>query len=157
MADASQVIVDYARRQLASWPPGETRDVQREMMELTLQVACKMFFGAEVAADLAVVREAMLTVGDHFLSRLTSLLFLLPDSVPTPGNLRYRRAIQRLDSLVYRIIRERNGQGHDLLSMLQALITLRPRFGIKMTARARDRRHNPLRNGCVKHACECSW
>src|SRR5215216_3883116 len=56
-------IVDYAQRQLAVWQSGEMRDVHKEMMELTLQIACKTLFGAEVAADLQVVREATTAVG----------------------------------------------------------------------------------------------
>jgi cytochrome P450 len=115
---AGKVIVDNAQRQLATWRPGEVRDVHQEMMELTLQVACKTLFGADVAADLAIVRDATIVVGAHFLSRLTSLLFMLPDSVPTPGNVRYMRAIRQLDALVYRIIGERHAGGNDLLSML---------------------------------------
>jgi cytochrome P450 len=115
---AATTIVEYAQRQIATWQPGATRDVHQEMMELTLQIACKTLFGAEVAADLAVVRGATTVVGAHFLSRLTSLLFLMPDWVPTPGNLTYQRAIHQLDQLVYRIIHERNVEGDDLLSML---------------------------------------
>jgi retinoid hydroxylase len=42
----------------------------------------------------------------------------VPDWVPTPGNRRYMAAIHRLDALVYRIIREREPGGNDLLSML---------------------------------------
>ena len=115
---AGAVIVDYTQRQVSTWQPGESRDVHQEMMELTLQIACKTLFGAEVAADLEVVREATALVGLHFQSRLTSMLFLLPDRVPTPGNRRYLNAIRQLDTLVYRIIRERNEDGADLLSML---------------------------------------
>jgi len=115
---ASEVIVDYAQRQAAAWQPGDVRDVHQEMMELTLQIACKTLFGAEVAVDLAVVRDATSVVGAHFLSRLTSLLFLLPDWVPTPANRRYMGAIHQLDALVYRIIRQRGTGGNDLLSML---------------------------------------
>src|SRR2546425_10156112 len=33
--------------------------------------------------------------------------FPIPDSVPTPRNLRYRAAIHRLNDLIYRVIRER--------------------------------------------------
>src|SRR2546425_7111915 len=51
--------------------------------------------------------------------------FPIPDSVPTPRNLRYRAAIHRLNDLIYRVIRERRAsagaggpQGDDLLSLL---------------------------------------
>ncbi len=111
-------IVEYAQQQVGAWRDGETRDVHQEMMELTLRIACKTLFGAEVASDMQIVRDATTAVGLHFMSRLRSLLFLLPDRVPTPGNLRYQRAVRQLDALVYRIIRERREDRGDLLSML---------------------------------------
>jgi cytochrome P450 len=120
VAAAGEVIVEYAQRQLAQWRTGETRDVHQEMMELTLQIACKTFFGADVASDMQVVRQATVAIGAHFMSRLRSLLFLLPDTVPTPGNLRFLRAVRQLDALVYRFIRERTEDQGDLLSMLLA-------------------------------------
>jgi len=117
---AGQVMVDYSQRLLDHWTPGAEFDVQQQMMELTLQIACKTLFGAEVAEDVQIVRNAMVVVGDHFLSRLTSLLFLVPDGVPTPGNRRYLAAVSELDRLVYRIIRDHAAQDRDdsLLSML---------------------------------------
>jgi cytochrome P450 len=118
IAALSDVMVKYTARLLDGWRVGEVRDVQQEMMELTLQIACTSLFGAEVASDLEVVREAMVVVGDHFLSRFTSLLFLLPDGVPTPGNRRYLKAVHDLDHLVYRIIQESDGDRGDLLSLL---------------------------------------
>ena len=118
VAAASQTIVGYAERQIDLWQDGEVRNIHQEMMELTLQIACSTLFGAEVASDLAIVREATTEVGAHFLSRLTSLLFLMPDWVPTPGNRRYLAAVGHLDALVYRMIREREPGGNDLLSML---------------------------------------
>jgi cytochrome P450 len=73
-----------------------------------------------VAADLEIVRRATAVVGEHFLSRFTSLLFLLPDRVPTPGNRRFLRAVGELEQLVYRIIDEGRADRGDLLSLLQS-------------------------------------
>ena len=71
-----------------------------------------------------------MVVGDHFLSRLTSLLFLMPDSVPTPGNRRYLAAVRELDRLVYRIIEEHATddvlrQARDERSLLSMLLAAR--------------------------------
>jgi cytochrome P450 len=115
---AAGAMVDYAQQHVATWRDGDTRDVHPEMMELTLQIACKTLFGAEVAADLEVVRQATAVVGAHFLSRLTSLLFLLPDRVPTPGNRRYLAAVATLDELVYRMMRDGPSNPDSLLGML---------------------------------------
>jgi cytochrome P450 len=52
-----------------------------------------------------------------------SSLVPIPPFVPTPLNLRNRRAVAQLDAILYRIIRERRAQGGDrgdLLSMLLA-------------------------------------
>jgi cytochrome P450 len=92
----------------------------QEMMELTLQIACKSLFGADVDEDLEIVRKAMAVVGDHFLSRFTSLMFLVPDWVPTPENRRYAHAVRDLDTLVYRIIASADEDRGDLLSLLMA-------------------------------------
>ena len=61
----------------------------------------------------------------HLRSRLFSLMMLLPDRVPTPGNLRYATAVRDLDTLVYRLITERRAAASDggednLLGMLLA-------------------------------------
>jgi cytochrome P450 len=68
------------------------------------------------------VGEALTTVMKTTLAQLGSLL-PLPPFVPSPTNLRNKRAVDRLDEVVYRIIRERRdravGRG-DLLSMLLA-------------------------------------
>jgi cytochrome P450 len=122
-----------ACRQIDAWHDGQERDVHQDMMELTLQIACKTLFGADVASDLAIVRDATAAVGSHFVDRMTSMLFVMPDWVPTPGNLRYQRAVGDLDALVYRIIRERNAGGNES----QAVVKLRPKYGLRMTAEAR--------------------
>jgi len=51
----------------------------------------------------------------------TRSIIRLPTSLPTPANLRARRAVRALDDVVFRIIGERRRSGeehHDLLSML---------------------------------------
>jgi cytochrome P450 len=78
------------------------------------------------------VRAANVVLSSHFQSRLSSLLFLLPDTFPTPGNVRYQAAVRALDSIVYRIIAERRRDGidrGDLLSMLLAARDTEPAPG----------------------------
>jgi cytochrome P450 len=120
IAALGDTMVDYAERLVDTWEPGHTYDMLQEMMELTLQIACKSLFGADVDEDLEIVRKAMAVVGDHFLNRFTSLMFLVPDWVPTPGNRTYAQAVHDLDTLVYRIIGSADGDRGDLLSLLMA-------------------------------------
>jgi cytochrome P450 len=113
-------MVEHTTRLLDTWAPGDERDMLQEMMELTLQIACTGLFGADVASNIDVVRRSTAVVGEHFLSRFTSFLFLLPDQVPTPGNRRFLRAVRDLDGLVYRIIDDARSDRGDLLSLLRA-------------------------------------
>jgi cytochrome P450 len=56
----------------------------------------------------------------HF-ERRSRTIIKIPESWPTPANLRFERAARQLDEIIYRIIEHRRGSGEvtgDLLSML---------------------------------------
>jgi len=114
------VMVEHAGRMLAGWREGEARDILDEMMALTLGIAAKTLFDVE-AADLAgEVGAALRTLLENFVARFNSFL-PLPVWVPTPGNLRMRRAIRKLDEVIYGFIHQRRmggGDHRDVLSML---------------------------------------
>src|SRR5262245_45367329 len=105
------------------------------MMRLTLGIAAKAFFGADVEDDahgLGGAFEAVLASSD---ARSKSL-FPLPESVQTPSNLRRCRALRRLDSIIYRIIAERRASGDERGDLLSMLLTARDRNArCRMTAR----------------------
>jgi cytochrome P450 len=114
------VMVEHAERMLARWRPGETREVLAEMMRLTLGIAAKTLFDADVDGQASTVGAALAVAQTHFIERFNSLV-RLPLSIPTPGNLRVRRAARRLDEIIYGFIHQRRESGEDkgdLLSML---------------------------------------
>lgn len=113
-------MVAYAARTDGEWRDGAEVDVAREMNRLTLAVAGKTLFGAEVAGEAEEIARA-LTDALGLFKRLTNPLGPLLDRFPTPATLRMRRARARLDATVYRLIAERRRSGEDrgdLLSML---------------------------------------
>lgn len=114
------VIVAYAERVLDSWRIGETRDLHTEMKRLTLEIIAKTLFDADVANDAKDVGAALTVAWEEFSARLSTGM-LIPVNLPTPGNLRLRNAIRRLDKIVDRVIAQRKNDGRsasDLLSML---------------------------------------
>ena len=118
MADT---MVGCALATVAGWRAGEIRDVAREMTELTMQIVGRTLFGTDVGEDLRRIRDSSQAITQHFRSRLFTLMILVPDSIPTPGNMRYGRAVRDLERLVYRITTERRASGRhgdDLLGML---------------------------------------
>lgn len=115
-------MVEATQRMLAGWSEGETRDVHAEMVALTLDIVTSSLLGSGVEPDeVEEVEAAAAALTDHFESRFNSLRFFVPDRLPTPGNLRMRQAVRRLDAIIYRLIaaRRRTGRrGEDVISML---------------------------------------
>jgi cytochrome P450 len=120
VAGHAAVMVEYAGRMLRSWADGRRLDVQDAMMRLTLEIVAKCLFDADVSGDSAEASAAMETVLRCFTARVGQIV-PIPDFVPTPANLRLRRAKARLDRIIYRVIADRRASGQDrgdLLSML---------------------------------------
>jgi cytochrome P450 len=122
LASYGEVMVGETERMLAGWSAGETRDIHAEMVALTLAIVARSILDSQLeASDVAEVEQAAADLTDHFESRFNSLRFFVPDLLPTPGNLRMRRAVGRLDRIIYRLIRSRRGSGAtggDVISML---------------------------------------
>jgi cytochrome P450 len=117
-------MVAATRRLLDGWAAGETRDVPSEMMRVTLEIAAKTLFDAEVGGAAEEIGAALELLQRHFLQRFNSLV-PLPLWLPTPGNLRMRRAVRRLDEVLYRFIRERRQAGGDRGDLLSILLHAR--------------------------------
>lgn len=97
-------------------------DVAAETMRVTLEIVGKTLFDAELGEEANEIGAALTTAMEHMIGTMTSLI-PWPPSVPTPGNLRQKRAVARLDETIYRLIRERRASPSDrgdVLSMLLA-------------------------------------
>lgn len=120
----SSTMLECARRQIAGWRDGETRNVAQEMMELTLEAAVRTLFGTTLPGEAQRVGRAMAFLMRYSLRRARKPI-QIPASWPTPKNRRANREHEFLDSLVYRIISERqthpdSNHRNDLLSLLMA-------------------------------------
>jgi cytochrome P450 len=107
-------------RMLGRWRNGDTLDIHGAMNDLTVQIVARALFGTDVESDTAEVGAALHSILEQIRAQMDYGL-LIPPGFPTPGNLRMKRALARLDGIVYRIIRERRAAAHrtdDLLSTL---------------------------------------
>jgi cytochrome P450 len=121
IAAYGEVMASYAMRRAASWHDGVVMDIHPEMMAITREVVAKTLFDADVSDEARVIGEASHFLAEYFGKRFGSLLQLVPSWVPTPANLRLRRAVRGLDEIVYRMIADRrrtSGDRVDLLSIL---------------------------------------
>jgi cytochrome P450 len=117
-------MVDETQHELASWNDGATIDLAEAMTRLTLGIAARTLFGANVAGDADEVRAALSTVMElfpRFLSPLSELL----DRLPVPQTRRFEAARARLDAVIYRLIAERRASGRDTGDLLSTLLLAR--------------------------------
>ncbi|HLW79559.1 MAG TPA: cytochrome P450 [Terriglobia bacterium] len=134
IAAYSRLMVAATERMLGRWQDGQTLDVHEEMMRMTLEIVAKALFDADVEGSAQDVGAALNVAMTQFLSRV-STGFLIPEFLPTPANLRFKRAMRRLDQIVYGIIRERRSSGRDPGDLLSMLLEARDEDGRRMTDR----------------------
>jgi cytochrome P450 len=113
-------VVQCAERAIAGWRPGETRDIAADMARLTLAIAARVIFGINLDDEAYDLAAALGVFAAEFRRAMNTGL-LVPGTLPTPSNLRMRRAVRRLDDTLLRMIADRraNGKtGNDLASEL---------------------------------------
>src|SRR5215218_2546869 len=124
IAEYAKSMVEFADKMATTWSDGDVRDIDKEMMHLTLQIVGKTLFSANVEDEADDVGNAMTTV-----SKLFNFL-LLPYSewlqkLPLPQSRRFNQARATLNSVIYGIINERRKSGEDTGDLLSMLLMAR--------------------------------
>lgn len=123
VASYATSMVEDTRRLRERWATlsaGEVLEMSQEMMRLTLVIAGRTLFDTDVEEEANEVGQALtdtMSVAERIPNPLAGILALLP----LPSNRRFNKARQRLDDIIYGIIRERrasNVDHGDFLSML---------------------------------------
>lgn len=113
-------MIGDAEALASEWRDGETRDIDKEMMHLTLGIVGKTLFGANVDADADAVGQAMTTIVSMFNFIMLPFSEQL-ENLPIPPIRKLKHARKTLDEVIYKIIDARRASGEDkgdLLSML---------------------------------------
>jgi cytochrome P450 len=118
----AEAAEDFAARATRLAAAGAPFDLVPELARLTLRILGRCLFDRELTDEADAVGGAVQVVLHHTIEKLGSLI-PLPGLVPTPKNLRFRRALRALDRVVLSLIEERRrGAGAaergDLLTML---------------------------------------
>ncbi len=120
IAEYARAMTEYADKMADSWRDGDVRDIDQEMMRLTLQIVAKTLFDANVESDADDVGRSLTTIVEMFNLLLLPFSEVL-EKLPFPQSIRLRRARKTLDKIIYKIIDERRLTSEDrgdLLSML---------------------------------------
>ena len=127
IAEYGATMVECADMHSKTWRDGEIRDLAQEMMAMTLDIAVRTLFGTRLVSEAGNVGHSLGFLMRYSLRKARSPL-KIPENWPTPANRRAKRETEFLDSLVYRIIAERQKEidsgapnpHNDLLAMLMS-------------------------------------
>ena len=151
------IMVRHTSRVMELGEPDAARDFHADMMGLTVGVAAKTLLTPKSKRTWAIMDEAMNTLTDQIAVRFARP-FVIPDAVPLPGHIRYRRALRRVDGVFQRIIRERQSDGQDKGDLLSRLMQARDENGDPMPDRQlRDEAVTLLLAGHETTALALSW
>lgn len=134
VAGYADIMVDSAEQFSERWIRGSEVDMAREMSRLTMTIVGRTLFGSEVEGEAEEIGEAIastLTMFNHVFLPFAELLDRLPFG---PGP-RFRKARERLDQTIYRMINEHRVTGCDRGDLLSMLIMARDNedHGARMT------------------------
>ncbi len=126
------VMVEYTGRLLDEYRPGQVRDINQDMMRLTLNIVSRTLFDAEMDANAGRVNEA-LTAVLHASNDVMNSGFIIPQWVPIPRNRRIAKAVRELDAIINQIIAERRATDEDKGDLLSMLLQTEDADGERMT------------------------
>jgi cytochrome P450 len=107
---------------LAASADGRVVDMQFELMRFTMDVICRTMFSMSIAEGASELSEAI-TEALHWVGVRGLQVLRLSPAVPTPANLRFRRACRQIDAFLDDLIAARTRGGEvgargDLLDLL---------------------------------------
>lgn len=84
----------------------EALDITEEMLNLTLKIVTQALFSTDVKHRLGGISESLNEIM-HFADSTLKSFIRLPLTVPTPRNLRFKRAVAKVEAVIYSIIEGR--------------------------------------------------
>ncbi len=124
------IMADYAEKYRDKWKDGEIIDIDKEMMNLTLDIVCKTLFDTDMESDTRLIQEN-LTVALEMFMEITNPFRAILSKLPIPKTLRFEKARKYLDETIMGIIQERRKSEHDRQDLLSILMKLHDEEGDK--------------------------
>jgi cytochrome P450 len=126
--ELAQIMTTTAERRLVRWEEmahsGKVVSFDREMMELTLEIAGKALFSVDLTGPAREVGDIFNRLNELFAKLVVSPLALVTMRIPFwPSTRQVAHDIGALDQLIYGMINERRESGtpgNDLMGMLLA-------------------------------------
>jgi cytochrome P450 len=119
---------------LSRWTPGSSVDIETEFSTLTSAIALKTLFGLDECGERERLNDSLRLAFELMAERLNRP-FPFPLWLPTPANLRLKRAVADLDRVVEGFIAAARARSHPGDDLLSRLISAQDEDGSQMTDR----------------------
>jgi cytochrome P450 len=116
----SDSMSEYALKESANWKHGDVIDIHKSVMKITLGVVVKSLFSSDIDSESSEIGKALTVVMKQF-PRLVFPFSEYLDHIPLPGNIRCKKAMEKLDGTIYQMIecrRKDKNKYDDLLALL---------------------------------------
>jgi cytochrome P450 len=122
IAEYADLMVARGAEYLGKLRAGETRDIVRDMMHLTLKVVLRTLLSVQSESIAAEFSDAFSIIMARYDLGFRSTVRTVW-GLPLPGDARFRRAVRRVNEIVLEVIRARRAEGAragatDVLQML---------------------------------------
>ncbi|MFC6823609.1 cytochrome P450 [Halopelagius fulvigenes] len=114
------VVRFHARSVADEFSDGDVIDLEVEMKRLTLNIIVEVLFGVDLSTESWELKPAFERILAHF-ERISRTYIYLPEWIPTPENLAYRRALNTLDTAVEELVEQHRARGKESLAVLGRL------------------------------------
>ncbi|MBL8111779.1 MAG: cytochrome P450 [Acidobacteria bacterium] len=139
LAAYERVMADFTTRFVEGLRAGETRDLHRDLMRLTLEIVAKCLFDADVSKEAKSVGDALAVAIREFPKLLNPARRFALLRLPFPAGLELRRSLRTLDTVIAGVIASRKASGEDRGDLLSMLLASRDEDGEGMPdAQVRD-------------------
>lgn len=99
-------MIDVTMDYISTWQHDDERSITKDMTNITLGIISKTMFSMEFKDGYEIVGKPLETALRITVKRMRKI-FRMPLWVPTKINREYKKAIQRLDKVIYGIIEKR--------------------------------------------------
>lgn len=128
ISEYAETMVEYTEEMLEDWAKKRRPDIAEEMMQLTLRIVARTLFDIDVRENIGTIDATMEAINESSGSGT-----ILPTWIPTPKELRTRKAIRDMDAYIYGLLAKRRSNSEDTGDLLSMLLLAEDDEGGRMT------------------------
>ncbi|RFU68578.1 cytochrome P450 [Bacillus sp. V59.32b] len=126
-------MIDITTDYLSKWEDGQERSITQDMMDITLGIISKTMFSLDFKDGYSILGEPIEMAMRMAIKRMRTLI-KIPLWIPTKSNLEYKKAMDKLNVVLYNIIEKRRQDHEKHEDMLGILMDARDdEDGVGMT------------------------